>query len=81
MSVIIQDTIKRLQHLTLKDGDVLAIEYREPVAFDVLDRLSKVIKERIGARVLVMLVENMGEIRTLDEGAMRAHGWVRASKE
>lgn len=79
MSETIQNTIKRLEHLSLKDGDVLAIEFRERVKPEHYDLLAAAIRRITGAKVLIIAMDAMTDIRTLDEGAMRAHGWVRAS--
>lgn len=75
-------TIKRIEVLRPKDGDVLAIEYRVPLTVEQVERLSTAVNEHSQAagrgQVLILLVENFGQIRTLDEGGMRTRGWVRA---
>lgn len=77
----LQDTIKRLVHLRLQSGDVLAIEYREPISPDHVERLAAAVNRHLGSvgvrNVAILLAENLGEIRTLDEGAMRRLGWER----
>ncbi len=79
------DVIKCVDSLSLKGGDVLFIQSSEPLSQCNMDRLTTLVNQHLEAvgigRVLVILVEDQMEVRSLDEEAMRQHGWVRANKE
>jgi hypothetical protein len=61
----------------IANGDVLVLKQREGLTTDMLERLGN----KMGAmglnRTIVVVVDKLSDIKSLNEEQMRKHGWVR----
>jgi len=70
-----------LKVLRAKDGDIIVV--KESMFANYGQRYSFVEKfgEIVNAHALILFVENLGDIRILDEGQMNRAGWFRKQDE
>lgn len=81
----VRGLVQRLDHLTVEDGDVLAIYTDRQCEPDMIASFQATARPWLDSQgldnVLVIIVEPGLEVKPLDEGDMRRLGWVRVGQE
>lgn len=69
---------KAIKRLRILDGDVILIKAGTPLAnYQVVERLSTLLKMNGLQRYLIAIVEDWDHIRRFDEKDMEDLGWIR----
>lgn len=62
--------------LDVKNGNIVLVKRSIVSDGDDLDKLRAALG-RLGLNALVLVVDNMDDVKSLDEGMMRQLGWIR----
>jgi hypothetical protein len=67
---------KFIQKFKVSDGDVLLIKEGSPIAAN-LEEIVQVVHDSGRQNVVVLVVDDFGSVKALDEKTMNAEGWFR----
>lgn len=75
----VRELIRRVMRIiTVRDGDVLALRAGSPLAnMDNVKKLSRAFASTGRRNVIVIVVEDFGDLTVLDEARMNELGWYR----
>lgn len=72
---------KDLKKLDIKDGDVIVVKRFPGLTARLLDWMADELGNRGFGNCIIVAVDRMSDLKSLDENVMRNYGWVKADAE